>query len=59
MTLVARFGASLHACGEDKAALDRAVAPYRNTPGVKVTPIEAGLEEAFIRLLAQSQDNMR
>jgi ABC-2 type transport system ATP-binding protein len=52
VSLVARFGAALHAAGEDKVALDRAVEPLRAIPGVRVEPIEAGLEEAFIRLLA-------
>jgi ABC-2 type transport system ATP-binding protein len=54
MSLVARFGAALHAASEDKAALDRAVEPLRAMPGVRVVPIEAGLEEAFIRLLAST-----
>jgi ABC-2 type transport system ATP-binding protein len=57
--VVARFGASLHVAGDDKAALDRVVEPYRHQPGLTVTPIEAGLEEVFIRLLAQSEENWK
>lgn len=57
--VVARFGASLHVAGDDKAALDRAIAPYRAAPGVTVTTIEPGLEEVFIRLLAQSEENWK
>ncbi len=56
--LVARFGAVLHVCGTDKAALNRAIDDARALPGFTATPIEAGLEEAFIHLMGQSQDNM-
>jgi ABC-2 type transport system ATP-binding protein len=59
VSLVARFGTSVHVCGEDRPALDRAVAPYKARPDLSVHEIEAGLEEVFIRLLAQSQDNGR
>jgi ABC-2 type transport system ATP-binding protein len=54
--MVARFGASLHVCGGDKAALERAVAPLRSRPGVRVSEIAAGLEEAFIHLMSESQE---
>ncbi len=59
VSLVARFGTSVHVCGEDKPALDRAIAPYKARSDLSVHEIEAGLEEVFIRLLAQSQDNGR
>jgi ABC-2 type transport system ATP-binding protein len=55
--LVARFGAEIHACGRDEAALDAGVARVRDMPGVRVTKIEAGFEEIFIHLMAGSQDN--
>ncbi|MES1202184.1 MAG: ABC transporter ATP-binding protein [Pseudomonadota bacterium] len=54
--MVARFGASLHVCGADKAALERAVASLRGRPGVRVSEIAAGLEEAFIHLMSKSQE---
>jgi ABC-2 type transport system ATP-binding protein len=56
VALAARFGAELHVCGEDEAALERAVAPLRGRPGVRVEPHQAGLEEAFIHLMTQSQE---
>jgi ABC-2 type transport system ATP-binding protein len=55
--LVARFGAEIHACGRDEAALDAGVARVRDMPGVRVTKIKAGFEEIFIHLMAGSQDN--
>ncbi|MBI1238331.1 MAG: ATP-binding cassette domain-containing protein [Alphaproteobacteria bacterium] len=57
--LTARFGADLHACGLDREALDAAVAVIRDMPGVEVTRIEAGLEEIFIHLMAQSTDALQ
>lgn len=56
--LVARFGAVLHVCGTDAAALNRAIDDARALPGFTAEPIAAGLEEAFIHLMGQSQDNM-
>jgi ABC-2 type transport system ATP-binding protein len=57
--VIARFGASLHVAGDDNAALERTLAPYRNAPGVKVEAVQPGLEEVFIRLLAQSEENWK
>jgi ABC-2 type transport system ATP-binding protein len=54
--MVARFGAELHVCGEDKDALERAVAPLRGRTGVSVEEHTAGLEEAFIHLMSQNQE---
>ncbi|MEJ0022528.1 MAG: ABC transporter ATP-binding protein [Alphaproteobacteria bacterium] len=54
--MVARFGAELHVCGEDKAALERAVAPLRGRLGLIVEEHTAGLEEAFIHLMDQNQE---
>lgn len=56
--LVARFGQSLHVAGTDKAKLDDAIRSIAAMPGFTATPIEAGLEEAFIHLMSQSADNM-
>jgi ABC-2 type transport system ATP-binding protein len=57
--LVARFGAELHVCGADKEALARAIESVAGWPGVRAAPIAAGLEEAFIHLMAHSQDNFQ
>lgn len=57
IALVARFGAALHVCSEDAEALDRALLPIAALSGVLVEPIEAGLEETFIHLMARAADN--
>jgi ABC-2 type transport system ATP-binding protein len=54
---VARFGTSLHISGPDKAALEAAIAPMRADPALRWTPIETGLEEAFIHLMRDVKDN--
>ena len=53
---VARFGAVLHISGTDRAALETATAPER-ARGLTVQEVPAGLEEAFIYLMAGSTDN--
>ena len=50
--LVARFGTELHVCAMSEAALDRACAGAATAPGFLASPIEAGLEEIFIHLMA-------
>jgi ABC-2 type transport system ATP-binding protein len=55
---VAPFGTSLHVSGRDRAALDAAIAPYRNDPKLNWKPIEPSLEDVFIGLMAQAKDNM-
>jgi ABC-2 type transport system ATP-binding protein len=58
--LVARFGAEIHACGKDPAALERAVrAVQQAQPHVQIEPIEAGFEEIFIYLMSGSMDNFQ
>nr|NWG45081.1 ABC transporter ATP-binding protein [Alphaproteobacteria bacterium] len=59
IAVVARFGAELHVAGTDESALDRALAAIAGRPGVTIGPIEAGLEETFIHLMAQSTDTFR
>ena len=54
---VARFGASLHVSGTDAAALERTVAAHRDRGGERWRKEEAGLEEAFIYLMAGARDN--
>ena len=55
--MVAPFGTSLHVSGRDRAALEAAIAPYRNDPKLDWKAIEASLEDVFIDLMAQAKDN--
>jgi len=50
------FGTTLHVSGDDAAALERAIAPFR-TPGYEWKLIRSGLEDVFIHLMDQSKDN--
>ena len=54
---VARFGASLHVSGTDALALERTVAAHQGRDGERWHREEAGLEEAFIYLMAGARDN--
>lgn len=54
---VARFGSVLHVSGTDKAALDAVARAHVARGTHKWQEREAGLEEAFIYLMAQSEDN--
>jgi len=47
---VAFFGAALHVSGKDRAALDRALAPYRAQPGLTILETPPNLEDVFIQL---------
>jgi ABC-2 type transport system ATP-binding protein len=44
------FGAALHASGKDRAALEKAIAPYRGRAGLTVTEVRPNLEDVFIQL---------
>ncbi len=58
--LVARFGAEIHVCGHDAAALARAAARVKEAqPHVTIEQIEAGFEEIFIYLMSESRDNFQ
>jgi ABC-2 type transport system ATP-binding protein len=58
--LVARFGAEIHACSKDAAALERAVRAVKEAqPHVEIEPIEAGFEEIFIYLMSGAMDNFQ
>jgi len=50
------FGTSLHISGEDAAALEQAIAPFRRAP-YEWSQIPAGLEDVFIHLMGSSKDN--
>jgi len=49
---VAYFGARLHVSGRDRAALERALAPYRGQEGVTIAESIPSLEDVFIDLQA-------
>jgi len=52
---VAAFGNAVHVAGRDAAALEQAIAPYRSR--LRWQRTEANLEDVFISLIAQAQDN--
>ncbi|MGZ5215321.1 MAG: ABC transporter ATP-binding protein [Caldimonas sp.] len=54
---VAAFGNSLHVTGRDAAEVERAIAPWRERPGLTWTRTAANLEDVFIGLIASAQDN--
>ena len=51
--MVAPFGASLHVSGRDEAALDAALAPYRDRAGLVWHKSEPSLEDVFIELMSR------
>ncbi len=53
---VAPFGAAVHVSGTDRKALEAAIAPWRKPP-FKWTEVEPTLEDVFIKLMGQAQDN--
>ncbi len=50
------FGATLHVTGRDAAALAQSIKGLALGPGYRVEPIEAGLEDVFISLMAKAPD---
>ena len=57
--MVAPFGTSLHVSGRDEAALEAAIAPYRERSELTWTRSHPSLEDVFIDLLAKAQDNFQ
>jgi ABC-2 type transport system ATP-binding protein len=57
--MIVPFGAALHVSSVDRAALERAIAPYRDRPDLAWQCIPAGLEDAFIRLMGGAQDRIQ
>jgi ABC-2 type transport system ATP-binding protein len=53
----AAFGAAIHVSGEDRAALEAAIAPYRSN-GYRWSEAAPTLEDVFIQLMDNSQDNI-
>lgn len=58
-SLVARFGAQIHAAGGDADAVAAAARRLGAQSGLVLEPIPAGLEEAFIHLMAKASDNFK
>ena len=54
---VAAFGNALHVAGRDAAAVEAAVAPWRERAGLRWHRTEANLEDVFISLIAKAPDN--
>ncbi|MGL3209292.1 ABC transporter ATP-binding protein [Bradyrhizobium sp. BR 1433] len=57
--MVAPFGTSLHVSGRDKAALEAAIAPYRDNSKWDWQASEPSLEDVFIDLMGRSKDNFQ
>ena len=53
---VAPFGAAVHASGTDRRALEAAIAPWREPPW-RWSEVEPTLEDVFIKLMGQAEDN--
>ncbi|QCB45944.1 ABC transporter ATP-binding protein [Hydrogenophaga sp. PAMC20947] len=54
---VVAFGTTLHVAGRDAALLQRSLAPLHGQDGLRVSEARASLEDVFISLIDQSQDN--
>jgi ABC-2 type transport system ATP-binding protein len=57
--MVAPFGTSLHVSGRDRAALEAAVAPWRDKAGLHWQHTDPSLEDVFIELMGRSKDNFQ
>jgi ABC-2 type transport system ATP-binding protein len=57
--MVAPFGTSLHVSSRDKAALEAAIAPYRDDKRWHWQASEPSLEDVFIDLMTRSRDNFQ
>ena len=57
--MVAPFGNSLHVSGSDAEALEAAIAPYRDRPGLVWQRASPSLEDVFIDLMARARDNFQ
>jgi ABC-2 type transport system ATP-binding protein len=54
---VAPFGVTLHVSGHDEAALETAIAPFRDRSGLIWTRSAPSLEDVFIGLMSRAKDN--
>ena len=57
--MVAPFGNSLHVSGRDSKALEDAIRPYRDRPGLIWKRSEPTLEDVFIDLMSRAKDNFQ
>ena len=57
VAMVVPFGNTLHVSGVDEAALEAALRPYRNRPGMTWARAEPGLEDVFIKMMDYAPDN--
>jgi ABC-2 type transport system ATP-binding protein len=57
VSTVVPFGTTLHVSGPDAAALERAIAPERDQHDLRWTPIQASLEDVFVKLMDEATDN--
>ncbi|MFG1477533.1 ABC transporter ATP-binding protein [Xanthobacter sp. V4C-4] len=57
--MVAPFGAKLHVSGRDAAALEAAIAPFREDPRLAFHRDAPTLEDVFIDLMGRSKDELR
>ena len=57
--MVAPFGTSLHVSGRDAAALEAAIAPYRDRKDLDWKRSEPSLEDVFIDLMGKARDNFQ
>ncbi|MBN9886866.1 ABC transporter ATP-binding protein [Salipiger abyssi] len=55
---IAPFGTTLHVVGRDGAALRETVARVAEETGTEAAPAETSLEDVFIQLMGDAQDNM-
>jgi ABC-2 type transport system ATP-binding protein len=59
VVMVVPFGSTLHVSGEDAAALEGAIAAYRNRPNLRWRQAQPGLEDAFIHFMRDARDNFQ
>jgi ABC-2 type transport system ATP-binding protein len=52
--MVSPFGSALHVSGSERAALERAIAPFRRDPW-HWTEVSPTLEDVFIHLMQREQ----
>lgn len=55
--MVAPFGTTLHVSARSTALLDTALAPLRQRASLQIDPLPPSLEDVFIHMMRQSQDN--
>jgi ABC-2 type transport system ATP-binding protein len=56
--MAAPFGAALHVSGDDRKALEAAIAPFRREP-YRWEEVEPTLEDVFIHLMGDAKDNFQ